>query len=134
MTKGLEIWLHHLGDKEEYSLFAFGKHRSYECMGGRIGINRKTGQVDVISIPGRSRKHPNQLPWSAGRQKSYLFTRIVIPMRNIAFLKHYMLDILRITGFENGWTFIGTYEHFHTDTPECDLLRLLQQQRLHDGP
>ena len=77
MTKGLEVWLHHLGDKKEYSLFAFGKHRSYECMGGRIGINRKTGQVDVISIPGRSRKHPNQLPWSAEKQRNYLFNHVV---------------------------------------------------------
>ena len=100
-------------------------------MAGRIGINRLTGRVDVFSIPGRSKKFPNKLPCSGGRQRSYLLNHVVIPMRDIAFLKHYMLDILRITGFENGWTFIDTYEHFNMDVPECDLLKLLRRQRLH---
>ncbi len=131
MHKGLEIWLHHLGDKGELSLFAFGKHRSAECMTGRIGINRWTDEVYILSVPKYYRKN-TAIPLSKN-YKSYSnhdINHIVILLRDIVFLKHYIWEILRTEQFVNGWTFGDIYEHYNEDVPACRMLAMLRKQRL----
>ena len=131
MHKGLEIWLHHLGDKGELSLFAFGKHRSAECMTGRIGINRWTDEVYILSVPKYYCKN-TAIPLSKN-YKSYSnhdINHIVVPLRDIAFLKHYIWEILRTEQFVDGWTFVDTYEHYNEDVPACRMLAMLRKQRL----
>ena len=130
MRKGLEIWLHHLGDKGELSLFAFGKHRSAECMTGRIGINRWTDEVYILSVPKYYRKN---IAVPLSKNKSYSnhdINHIVVPLRDIAFLKHYIWEILRTEQFVNGWTFVDIYEHYNEDVPACRMLAMLRRQRV----
>lgn len=55
---------------------------------------------------------------------------IVVPLRDIAFLKHYIWEILRTEQFFNGWTFVDTYEHYNEDVPACQMLGMLRRQRL----
>ena len=132
MHKGLEIGLHHLGDKGELSLFAFGKHRSAECMTGRIGINWWTDEAYILSVPKYYRKN-TAIPLSKN-YKSYSnhdINHIVVPLRDIAFLKHYIWEILRTEQFVNGWTFIDIYEHYNEDVPACRMLAMLRRQRLY---